>query len=77
MGSVAPTNEPEGTAMNPHLYEFLLLLAKKSSAAVDTGPGGKGLSLSWALVIFGLLIGLALTLTPAKRTYEVKKEKED
>jgi hypothetical protein len=57
-----------------HLLDFMFLLAKKSSAAAPTDAGGKGLSLSWALVIFGLLIGLALTLTPAKRTYEVKKE---
>jgi hypothetical protein len=56
-----------------HLLDFMLLLAKKSST-VSTGPEVKGMSLSWALVIFGLLLGLALTLTPAKRTYEVKKE---
>jgi hypothetical protein len=76
MGSVATitTLLSEGPAMNPHIYDFLILLAKKSSTAVDAGPQGKGLSLSWALVIFGLLLGLALTLTPAKRTYEVKKE---
>jgi hypothetical protein len=62
--------------MHYQIYDALFLLARNSSTA-PTGPEVKGLSLSWALVIFGLLLGLALTLTPAKRSYEVKRPKDD
>jgi hypothetical protein len=54
-----------------------LLLAKSSLDNVRTGPGDKGLSLEWGLVLLGLIIGLAITLMPPKRTYEVKKQKEE
>jgi hypothetical protein len=54
-----------------------LLLAKSSLDAVRTTPADKGLSLEWGLVLLGLIIGLAITLMPPKRTYEVKKQKED
>jgi hypothetical protein len=33
--------------------------------------------LEWGLVLIALVIGLAITLMPPKRTYEVKKQKED
>jgi len=36
-----------------------------------------GLSLPWAIVIFSILIGLAITLSPARRTYEVKRPKDE
>jgi hypothetical protein len=56
----------------------LLLLAKSSlEKNVITGPGDKGLSMEWGLVLIGLVIGLAITLMPPKRTYEVKKQKEE
>ena len=54
-----------------------LLLAKSHVENVKTGPGDKGLSLEWAIVGIGLIIGLAITLMPPKRTYEVKKQKEE
>jgi hypothetical protein len=56
-----------------YLNEFLLLAVKTHDTGAETG---KGNSLSWAIVIFMTLLGLAIALTPAKRTYEVKKEKE-
>jgi hypothetical protein len=55
----------------------LLLLAKSHADTVTKGPGDKSLSLEWGLVLIGLVIGLAITLMPPKRTYEVKKQKED
>jgi hypothetical protein len=56
-------------------YDFLILAVHKSSLDKQ-GEVGKGNSLSWAIIIFMTLLGLAIALTPAKRTYEVKKEKE-
>jgi hypothetical protein len=53
-----------------------LLLAKSSTENVRTLPSDKGLSMEWGLVLIGLIIGLAVTLMPPKRTYEVKKQKE-
>jgi hypothetical protein len=55
-----------------HFNDFAILLAQASSGA----EGGRTNSLSWAIVIFLTLLGLAISLTPAKRTYEVKKHKE-
>ena len=57
------------------LNTFLLLA--RSHETVATGPGDKSLSLEWGLVILGLVIGLAITLMPPKRTSEIKKQKED
>lgn len=52
------------------LTNALPLLAQASS-------GGPSPSLQWAITGFFPILGLILTLTPAKRTYEVKKPKED
>ena len=54
-----------------------LILAKSSTDNVRVLPADKGLSLEWGLVLIGLIIGLAITLMPPKRTYEVKKEKQE
>jgi hypothetical protein len=34
------------------------------------------MSLEWAIVLFFMLLGLGVTLTPPKRTSEIKKHKE-
>ena len=34
-------------------------------------------SLSWAIVLFFIILGLLVTLSPTKRTYEVKKPKDE
>jgi hypothetical protein len=62
--------------MHHFLYDLLILAAKKSSVAapVDTG---KSLSLSWAIVGVGLIVGLLVTLSPTKRSSEIKKSKHD
>jgi hypothetical protein len=45
--------------------------------AQSTTSSGKGLSISWGIVIFFVLLGLAVTLSPPKRTYEVKRPKDE
>jgi hypothetical protein len=55
------------------MLDYLILLLQTSAAA----PSGKGLSVPWAIVGFLIAIGLAITLSPARRTSEVKKPKED
>jgi hypothetical protein len=59
------------------MFELLLLAKSSLEKNVPTGPGDKGLSMEWGLVLIGLVIGLAITLMPPKRTYEVKKQKEE
>jgi hypothetical protein len=54
-----------------------LILAKSSTDNVRVGPADKGLSLEWGLVLIGLIIGLAITLMPPKRTTEIKKKAEE
>ena len=54
-----------------------LILAKSSSENIRTLPSDKSLSLEWGLVLIAVIIGLAITLMPGKRTYEVKKQKEN
>jgi hypothetical protein len=38
---------------------------------------GPSPSLQWGIVLFMAILGLLVTLTPPRRTYEVKKPKED
>ncbi len=54
-----------------------LLLAKSSVDKVPTGPADKSLSWEWGIILIGLIVGLAITLMPPKRTYEVKKQKQE
>jgi hypothetical protein len=51
----------------------LLLLA----ANVIKIGGEKNYNWSWAVVFFLVALGLIVTLTPARRTYEVKKRKDE
>jgi hypothetical protein len=53
------------------------LLAQSSTAAQGTGGSGPSASLQWAIVLFMTILGLLVTLSPPRRTYEVKKAKED
>ena len=55
---------------------YLLILAAHSER-VDPSAGGKGMSLSWAIVLLGVILGVAITLMPPKRTTEIKREKEE
>jgi hypothetical protein len=56
-----------------HLLNMLLLAAHSSA---PTGPEEKSLSLSWAVVLIGVIVGLLTTLMPTKRTTEIKNDKE-
>jgi hypothetical protein len=56
------------------MVDFLILAAKSVAA---TAPTGKGMSVEWAIVGAGVIIGVALTLLPAKRTSEIKKRKDN
>jgi hypothetical protein len=60
-----------------YISNFLILAAKVTKIDASGVSGGKGLSLSWAIVIFSMLLGLAITLSPTKRTYEVKRPKDE
>lgn len=55
----------------------LLLLAKNSLENVRTTPADKGLSLEWGIVLLGVIIGVAISVMPSKRTSEIKKAKEE
>jgi hypothetical protein len=35
------------------------------------------LSVPWAIVLFSIAIGLAITLSPSRRTYEIKRPKDE
>jgi len=54
-----------------------LIFAAHSSQSAPTSPADKSLSLEWGLVLIGVIIGLAITLMPAKRTYEIKKQADE
>ena len=54
-----------------------LLLAKNSMANAPTTPADKGLSMEWGLILIGVIIGLAITLSPPKRTTEIKKKVDE
>lgn len=62
--------------MHHFIYDLLILAAKRPpvEAAAETG---KSYSLSWAIVGIGLIVGLLVTLSPTKRTSEIKKSKHD
>jgi hypothetical protein len=37
----------------------------------------QSLSIPWAIVLFGIAIGLAITLSPSRRTFEIKRPKDE
>ena len=49
---------------------FSLIFAQASTS-------GPSLSLQWAIVGFSLILGLIVTVSPARRTYEVKRPKDE
>ena len=58
------------------MFDFLLLLAKNSAKNVPAAAeGGDTNSLSWAIVLFSLVLGLLVTLRPSGRSSEIKRVK--
>jgi hypothetical protein len=49
----------------PHIIPILAQAATKSD------------SMSWALVLFCVILGLIVTLNPSRRTYEIKRAKDE
>lgn len=39
--------------------------------------GGKSYSISWAIVLFMAILGLLVTLSPSRRTSEIKRPKDE
>jgi hypothetical protein len=78
MGTVTQLSEvfPYSSRPGAQMFHFLLL-AKTHLENAPKSAADKSLSLEWGLVLLGLVIGLAITLMPPKRTYEVKKQKEE
>jgi hypothetical protein len=35
------------------------------------------LNISWAIVLFFLILGLLVALSPSRRTYEIKRSKDE
>jgi hypothetical protein len=57
----------------------LILLAASHKHDFDTGSSvsGPSMSLCWAIVGFMVILGLLVTLSPTRRTTEIKKPQED
>lgn len=55
------------------MFYFLLAAVEKHDVSI-TAPSGTN-SASWALVIFGVALGLIAALTPSHRTTEIKGSK--
>lgn len=58
-------------------YELLLLAKHKGSEAVSTGPTGPSMPVCWFIVGFMTILGLIVTLSPAKRTTDFKKPQDE
>jgi hypothetical protein len=54
-----------------------LIFAAHSAQSAPTSPADKGLSMEWGLVLIGVIIGVAITVMPGKRTTEIKKQTEE
>lgn len=52
------------------LQIFSVIFAQASSS-------GPSLPIQWAIVGFLMAVGLLITLSPARRTYEVKRPKDE
>jgi hypothetical protein len=55
----------------PHAKQMTMQLANYILFAVPS------LNVSWAIVLFFLILGMIVTLSPSRRTSEIKKPKED
>jgi hypothetical protein len=61
-------------------FHFFGLLARGGRDRSDSANGPSGppsYGVSWALMLFCAILGLIVTLTPARRSSEVKRPKEE
>jgi hypothetical protein len=56
------------------MHIAISLLSASPLLAAGSGPMP---SAQWFIVLFMAILGIAVTLTPARRTYEVKKPKDE
>ena len=57
---------------------MLTPLAYSSTQLLDSALlAAPSLNISWAIVLFFMILGLLVTLSPSRRTYEVKRRRED
>lgn len=65
------------TMLTNSLVALPQLLAQ-SVTVITPSSGGSGPSggLSWGIVLFFTILGLLVTLSPPRRTYEIKKPKD-
>lgn len=63
---------------SPAMHFFGLLARGRAREEATSGPSGPpSYGMSWALMLFCVILGLMVTLSPAHRTTEVKKVKEE
>jgi hypothetical protein len=53
------------------------LLAQAATHEKSTSGTGPSPSLQWGIVLFMIILGMLVTLSPPRRTSEVKKPKEE
>ncbi len=58
------------------MYELLLFAARPVTHDVEIHVSTGTNSVSWALLIFCVALGLIVTLNPSRRTGEIKRAKE-
>jgi hypothetical protein len=56
---------------------FMPLLAQTTTETGAISGGSPSPSTSWGIVLFLTILGLIVTLSPPRRTYEIKKPKDE
>jgi hypothetical protein len=63
---------------SPVLHFFGLLARGHDRDPVNNGPSGPpSYGISWALMLFCAILGLMVTLSPNRRSVEIKKPKDE
>ena len=59
----------------PTFFATVGPILAQAAAPAAGGGSGPSPSIQWAIVLFFTILGLLVTLSPPKRTYEIKKDK--
>jgi hypothetical protein len=62
--------------MLPEPLLGISVLFAQSATTPSSGGSGPSGSMSWGIVLFFVILGLLVTLSPPRRTYEIKKPKD-